>query len=61
MLSEQEQIISKMSPQKKLELSLKLYYSAKELRKAALAKDYPELSEAEIEKKVKEIFLHARS
>ncbi|HVO75045.1 MAG TPA: hypothetical protein VMT35_13540 [Ignavibacteriaceae bacterium] len=50
-----------MSPQKKLELSLKLYYSAKELRKAALAKDYPELSEAEIEKKVKEIFLHARS
>jgi hypothetical protein len=50
-----------MSPEKKLELSLRLYYSARELKKAALKKDHPELTEEEIENKVKEIFLYARS
>ena len=61
MLTEQEKIISKMSPEKKLDLSLRLYYSAKELRRAALEKDYPDLSRQEIEKILKEIFLYARS
>ncbi len=61
MLTEQEKIISQMSPEKKLEISLRLYYSARDLKKAALKKDHPELTEEEIEKKVKEIFLYARS
>ncbi|MGE5805911.1 MAG: hypothetical protein ACM34M_08990 [Ignavibacteria bacterium] len=61
MLTEQEKIISQMSTEKKLELSLRLYHSAKELRRAVLKKDHPDLSHEEIEKKVKEIFLYARS
>jgi len=61
MLSEQEKIISKMSAEKKLDLSLRLYYSAKELRRAALKKHHPDLSGEEIEKILKEIFLYARS
>jgi len=61
MLTEQEKIISKMSPEKKLELSLRLYYSAKELRRVVLKKDHPDLSHEEIEKILKEIFFYARS
>ncbi len=61
MLTEQEKIISKMSPEKKLELSLRLYYSAKELRRVVLKKDHPDLSNEEIEKILKEIFFYARS
>ena len=51
----------KHTPEQKLFLSLKLYYAAKELKTAALKKFHPELSEAEIKEKVREIFLYARS
>jgi hypothetical protein len=50
-----------MSAEKKLELSLRLYHSAKELRRSVLRKHLPELSEEELEKILKEIFLYARS
>ena len=50
-----------LTPEKKLQLSLRLYHSAKELKKAALKKLYPQLTEKEIEEKVKEIFLNART
>ena len=43
-------------PDKKLLLSLNLYHSAVKLKKASLRKFHPELSEKEIQKKVKEIF-----
>ena len=49
------------TPEKKLLLSLNLYHSAVKLKKASLRKFHPELSEKEIQKKVKEIFLYARS
>jgi hypothetical protein len=38
-----------------------LYWSARELKKAALKKESPDLSDEEIEIKVKEIFLYARA
>ncbi len=60
-MTEQEKIISKMTPEKKLNLSLQLYYSARALKRAALKKHHPELSKDEIEKILKEIFLYARS
>ncbi|HSP87989.1 MAG TPA: hypothetical protein VLN45_07630 [Ignavibacteriaceae bacterium] len=60
-LTEQEKIIAGMSPEKKLNLSLQLYYSARSLKRVALKKHYPDLSEDEIEKMLKEIFLYARS
>lgn len=51
----------KFTPEQKLMLSLRLYYSAKELKRAALKSFYPELSEREIKEKVDKIFFYARS
>jgi hypothetical protein len=53
--------IKVFSPEKKLLLSLNLYHSAVKLKKASLKKLHPELSEKEIQKKVKQIFFYARS
>ena len=50
-----------MSPEKKLDLSMQLYYSAKELKKAALREFHPDWDETEVENELKRIFLHARS
>lgn len=50
-----------LTPEKKLQLSLRLYHSAKELKKAALKILYPQLTEKEILEKVKDIFLNART
>lgn len=50
-----------LTPEDKLLLSLNLYYAAKELKRASLKKFHPELSENEIAKRLKEIFLYARS
>ena len=50
-----------MTPEQKLRISLRLYYSAKELKASALRDQHPEWSEEKIGKKVKEIFMHART
>ena len=55
------QYLKDFIPEKKLLLSLNLYHSAVKLKKASLRKLHPELTEKEIQKKVKEIFLYARS
>ena len=49
------------SPQKKLDLSMQLYYSAKELKRAALKQFYPKWNDSKIDKEVRRIFLHART
>ncbi len=41
--------------------AMNLNYTAREIKKAALKHFYPHLSDEEIEKKVKEIFLNART
>ena len=56
-----EKIFKKMSADQKIKASLQLYYSARALKKAALKKQYPQLRDIEIEKKVTEIFLYART
>ena len=53
--------IKELTPEKKLFLSLNLYYAAKELKTESLRKFHPELTEKEIRGKVKRIFLYARS
>ena len=53
--------IKELTPEKKLFLSLSLYYSAKELKTESLKKFHPELNLTEIKEKVKKIFLYARS
>jgi hypothetical protein len=55
------QIFRKMSAEKKLELSLNLYYSARQLKEVALKKQYPDWSQERIDKEIREIFLYARS
>lgn len=50
-----------MSPEKKLELSLHLYYSARELKRSWLKLQHPDWSEAVTEAKLREIFLYART
>jgi hypothetical protein len=53
--------LKKFTPERKLLLSLRLYYSAFELKSASLKKFHPELSDREIRDRVKHIFAHARS
>ena len=50
-----------MTAGQKLDLSLSLYYSARELKKAAIKQFYPRLTNREIEERVREIFLYART
>ena len=49
------------SPEKKLDLAMQLYFSARELKRAALKEFYPEWDKKKIDAKLKEIFLYART
>jgi len=51
----------RLTPEKKLMLSLNLYYSAKELKASALKSLYPKLSDKDIKEKVRKSFLYAKS
>jgi hypothetical protein len=53
--------IKKLSPEKKLQLALDLYFNARELKISAIKKFHPELTEKEVNEKVKQIFLYAKS
>ena len=57
----QLQIFKSMEPEKKLQISLQLYYSARSLKKAALQQMHPNWSEDKIEQKLRQIFLYART
>lgn len=50
-----------MSPEKKLELSLQLYYSTRELKRAAVKHFHPDWNDLRIEEEVRNSFLYARS
>ncbi len=50
-----------MTAGQKLNLSLNLYLSARELKKTALHQLHPGLTKIEIEERVKEIFFYART
>ncbi|MEE9430943.1 MAG: hypothetical protein V3V16_07890 [Melioribacteraceae bacterium] len=49
------------SPEKKLKLAEELYFSAKELKRAALKESHPEWSEKKIEEEIRKNFLYART
>ena len=48
-----------MTPEEKLRVALRLYYSAKELKSSALRAQHPDWSDEKIQKRVREIFLYA--
>lgn len=57
----QDEYLKKMSPQQKLEASMNLYYSARELKLAWLRQQHSDWSEQQIQDELKEIFVNARS
>ncbi len=57
----QMELFRKMTPTQKLELSMQLYWSARELKAAALRQQHPDWREEEVQAAVKEIFLYAQS
>ena len=57
----QKQSFRNMTPQQKLHLMLELYHMARGLKAAGLRKQHPAWTEEEIQRKVREIFLYARS
>ena len=58
---EQKKSYQAMTPEKKLQLALDLYYSAKKIKTAGLKKQHPEWDMEKINQKVREIFLYART
>ena len=50
-----------MTPEKKLQIALDLYYSAKKLKAAGIKLKHPDWSTEEISQKVREIFMYART
>jgi hypothetical protein len=58
---EQIKTLKSLSPDEKLKLAEKLYTSARSLKASAIRQWHPHWSEEKIAKKVKEIFLYART
>jgi len=58
---EQKRIFQTMTPEQKLKAALRLYYSTRELKAAGLRSQHPHWPEENIQKKLREIFLYART
>ncbi|TET54135.1 MAG: hypothetical protein E3J53_01210 [Desulfobacteraceae bacterium] len=58
---EQRRIFRSMTPEKKLDIALRLYYSARDMKAAGLRMQNPDWTEEKIQTKVREIFLYART
>ena len=58
---EQKRSLQSMTPEQKLKLLSDLYRSAHKLKAAGLRKQHPNWTEEEVQQKVREIFLYARS
>jgi hypothetical protein len=61
MVDIQNQILAKISPGKKLEVAMQLYYSARKLKAAGVRADHPDWNEKQVQQVVREAFLYARS
>lgn len=57
----QIEIFKKMSPWQKLELAANLYFEARRLKAIGLRMQHADWSEKQIERKVTEIFMNART
>jgi len=57
----QRKIFQKMTPDQKLNAALKLYHSARQLKRASLKSDHPDWNDEQIDAKLREIFLYAQS
>jgi len=50
-----------MTPEQKLKIALQLYFSAPQLKTAALRNTHPDWTEKELQEKVREFFLYGRT
>lgn len=57
---QQRKRLATMTPEEKLRVALRLYWSARQLKEASLRQFHPELSDEEIRRRVNESFLYAR-
>lgn len=57
----QIEIYKKMTPAQKWQVARDLYWSARRLKAAWLRQIHPEWTEEQVQNKVREIFLYARS
>jgi hypothetical protein len=61
MKNEAQEIVQAMSPERKLRAAERLYYSARQLKAAALRAEHPDWTDEAIRQAVRTIFLYARS
>lgn len=61
MKPEVQRVLQAMTPAQKLRAAERLYYSARQLKTAALRAEHPDWTEEAVRKAVREIFLYARS
>lgn len=61
MKTEMQQILQAMTPAQKLRAAERLYFSARQLKAAALRAENPDWTSEAIRQAVSQIFLHARS
>ncbi len=57
----QNSIYKKMPAEEKIRIATSLYYTARRIKRAALERQYPHASAVEIDKKLRDIFLNART
>ena len=57
----QKQIYRSMTAEQKLQAALRLYRSARQLKTAAIRLEHPDWNEKEVQEKVREIFVNART
>ena len=58
---EVKKVLQALSPAQKLRAAERLYYSARQLKSAALRAEHPDWTNDAIRQAVRPIFLHARS
>lgn len=61
MKDEVQQVLEAMSPAQKLRAAERLYWSARQLKAAALRAEHPDWTEEAVQQAVRQIFLYARS
>ena len=61
MTPEEIRILRAMTPEQKLRAAEEMYRAALEIKAAALRSQHPDWSEDEVQRKVRDIFLHGRT
>ena len=57
----QDEILKNMSPQKKLEVAMNLYFSARQIKAAWFRHLHKDWTDQQVEQAVREVFINART